>query len=186
MRLAQASETAKLLKANVAQIEKQIEALLDRIVDSGNATVIAAYEKRITKLEREKVLAQEKLATNGKPRLTLEESFEHVLAFLSSPWNLWRDADLVGRKTVLRLTFLEPLAYCRNQGLRTPNLAFPFKALGGFYSGKCEMAHPTRFERVTSAFGGMEVMLGVQGTFSTLRIPGARLQDSQVEKAIEK
>jgi hypothetical protein len=55
------------LKASVAQIEKQIEALLDRIVDSGNATVIAAYEKRITKLEREKVRAREKLAANGKP-----------------------------------------------------------------------------------------------------------------------
>src|SRR5690606_12707927 len=99
------------LKGNIAQIEKQIEALLDRIVDSGNTTVIAAYEKRISKLEREKVLAQERLATNGKPRLTLEESFEHALAFLSSPWSLWRNSDLIGRKTVLRLAFLEPLAY---------------------------------------------------------------------------
>ena len=88
MRLAQASDTAKVLKANVAHIEKQIEALLDRIVDSGNATVID--KKRITKLEREKVLTQEKLEANGKPRLTLEESFEHALAFLSSPWNLWK------------------------------------------------------------------------------------------------
>jgi hypothetical protein len=143
MRIAQAGEAAKLLKANVAQLEKQIEALLDRIVDSGNATVVAAYEKRIEKLEREKVLAQEKLASNGKPRLTLEESFEHALAFLSSPWNLWCNGGLVERKTVLRLAFLEPLAYCRNQGLRTPSLAFPFKALGGFFGQQCEMARRT-------------------------------------------
>ena len=152
MRLAQASETAKLLKANVAQLEKQIEALLDRIVDTGSGTVVAAYEKRIEKLEREKVLAQERLAANAKPRLTLEESFEHALAFLSSPWNLWCNGDLVERKTVLRLAFLEPLAYCRNQGLRTPSLAFPFKALGGFCGHKCEMARPKGFEPLTLRF----------------------------------
>lgn len=149
MRLAQTSETAKTLKANVAQLEKQIEALLDRIVDAGNAAVVTAYERRIEKLEREKVLAQEKLAANGKPRLTLEESFEHALAFLSSPWTLWKNNDLVARKTVLRLAFLEPLAYCRNQGLRTPNLAFPFKALGEFCRDNCEMARPRGFEPLT-------------------------------------
>ncbi|MBI1238284.1 MAG: recombinase [Alphaproteobacteria bacterium] len=159
MRLAQASETAKLLKANVAQLEKQIEALLDRIVDTGSGTVVAAYEKRIEKLEREKVLAQEKLAANGKPRLTLEESFEHALAFLSNPWNLWSNGDLVERKTVLRLAFLEPLAYCRKQGLRTPNLAFPFKALGGFFGQQSEMAHPRGFEPLTSAFGEFRLRL---------------------------
>lgn len=40
--------------------------------------------------------------------------------------------------------------------------------------------------RQTRRRKGDEVMLGVQRTFSTLRIPGARLQDSKVEKAIEK
>ena len=154
MRLAQAAASAKTLRAGIVQLDRQIESLLDRIVESGNASVISAYEKRIAKLEREKVLANERLASNGKPRLTLEESFEHALRFLSSPWNLWHNSDLVARKTVLRLAFLEPLAYCRNQGLRTPNLAFPFRALGEFCSGKCEMAHPTGFEPVTSAFGG--------------------------------
>ena len=152
MRLAQTSQAAKTLKANVASIEKQIEVLLDRIVDSGNGSVIAAYEKRIAKLEREKALAVEKLAANGKPRLTLEESFELSLRFLSSPWNVWKNSDLIGKKTVLRLAFLEPVAYCRNQGLRTPNLAFPFKALGGFCINKCEMARRGGFEPPTPRF----------------------------------
>jgi hypothetical protein len=96
------------LKANIAQIEKGIEVLLDRIVESGNASVIAAYEKRITKLEREKALAEEMLATNGKPRLTLEESFEHALQFLSSPWNIWVNSGVAGRKTVPAWHFWSP------------------------------------------------------------------------------
>ena len=166
LRLVQAAQATMALKAKATEVEKQIEVLLDRIVDSGNASVIAAYEKRITKLEREKALAEEKLATGGKPRRTLEESFEHALQFLSSPWKIWSNSDLIGKKTVLRLAFLEPLAYCRNQGLRTPNLAFPFKALSEIYSGKCEMAHPTGFEPVTSAFGGQR---SIQLSYGCLR-----------------
>ncbi|WP_395664485.1 recombinase family protein [Methylocella sp.] len=152
MRLAQAAQAAKALKADIAQIEKGVEALLDRIVESGNASVIAAYEKRINKLERDKALAEESLALSGKPRLRLEESFEHALQFLSSPWFMWKNSDLTAKKTVLRLAFLEPLAYCRKEGLRTPNFAFPFKALREFCSGKCEMARPKRFELLTPRF----------------------------------
>jgi site-specific DNA recombinase len=128
--------------------------LLDRNVEASNDSVVAAYEKRIAKLEREKVLALEKLSSAGKPKHTFEESLEHAMRFLANPWHVWDNSDLAMKKTVLRLASAEPLPYCRNQGLRTPNLAFPFKALGEICSGKSEMAHPTGFEPVTSAFGG--------------------------------
>ena len=154
MRLQQGAEAAKSLKESVRSLEKQIEQLLDRIVEASNDSVVAAYEKRIAKLEREKVLALEKLSATGKPKHTFEESFEHAMRFLANPWQVWDNSDLAMKKTVLRLAFAEPLPYCRNQGLRTPNLAFPFKALGEICSGKSEMAHPTGFEPVTSAFGG--------------------------------
>ena len=154
MKRAQTVDAAKTMKASIKRIETEIEKLLDRIVDAGNDSVVAAYEKRIAKLEREKTLAEEKLSTAGKPRTTLEESFEHAFRFLSSPWSIWKNADLTLKKTVLRLAFSEPVPYCRNQGLRTPNLAFPFKALGEFCTGKCEMAHLSGFEPEASAFGG--------------------------------
>jgi len=144
MRLAQASQAGKALKASIKKLDSQIDRVLDRIVEAGSPSVISAYEKKISRLEREKALAVEKLAASGKPQHTLEESFEHALRFLSSPWTIWNNSDLIGKRTVLRLAFLEPLAYCRNEGLRTPNLAFPFKALGKIYSGKCEMAHRAR------------------------------------------
>jgi len=50
------------------------------------------------------------------------------MTFLSKTWKIWENADLALKKTVLRLAFIEPLPYCQNEGLRTPNLAFPFKA----------------------------------------------------------
>lgn len=154
MRLAQASEVAAGVKSNIKQLDKQIDQLLDRIVDASNGSVVSAYEKRIAKLEREKVLAEEQLAQSGKPRHTFEESFEHAMRFLASPWIIWENSDLTLKKMVLRLAFVEPLPYCRNEGLRTPNLALPFKALGAFCSNKCEMAHLRGFEPLASAFGG--------------------------------
>ena len=146
MRLAEASEGSKGIKANIKQIEKQIDQLLDRIVDASNDSVVSAYEKRIAKLEREKILEQEQLAKSGKPRHTFEESFEHAMQFLASPWTIWENADLLMKKTVLRLAFVEPLPYCRKEGLRTPNLALPFKALGGFCSNRCEVVRSERLE----------------------------------------
>ena len=142
MRAGQASEAVAGLKGSIRTLDKQIDQLLDRIVETGNASVVKAYEKKVAKLEREKALAQEKLAENGKPRHTFEESFEHALRFLSSPWKIWKNADIIGRKTVLRLAFSQPLPYCRKEGLRTPDLAFPFKALAGLSTPKSEMAHP--------------------------------------------
>ncbi|MEQ8651518.1 MAG: hypothetical protein RIC87_03565 [Kiloniellales bacterium] len=36
---------------------------------------------------------------------------------------------------MLTLVFSEHLAYCRNEGFRTPKTAFPFKVLGDFSGG---------------------------------------------------
>ena len=53
---------------------------------------------------------------------------------------------------VLGLAFVEPIGYCRNQGVRTSKISFPFKVLGGISTASCKMAHPERFERPTPRF----------------------------------
>ncbi|NOR61427.1 MAG: recombinase [Rhodobacteraceae bacterium] len=149
MRLAQANDITKLLKSDIKKIDKQVDQLLDRIVESENTTVITAFEKRITKLERQKIVFAENIASAGNPRHTLQDSFEHALAFLSSPWKIWKNNVLTLKKVVLRLAFSDQIPYCRKQGLRTPKISMPFKALEVLSNGKCEMVHPARFERAT-------------------------------------
>ena len=154
MKLSRAVEDRKQLEIRLSGIDKQIDKLLDRIVEAETATVAAKLEERVAKFEREKLILAEQIESAVKPRHTVEESFELAMRFLSSPWKIWENGSLMVRRTVLRLTFLEPVAYSRFEGARTPKMAFPFKALADLSTGKCEVAHPVGFEPTTFAFGG--------------------------------
>jgi hypothetical protein len=52
----QALERVQVLEREAAKLNKQVAALLDRIVDASSPSVVAAYEKRIAELERAKLL----------------------------------------------------------------------------------------------------------------------------------
>lgn len=84
----QAQNAVKTLKAEVNRADKQVEQMLNRIVETTNSSVIKAYEQRVEKLEREKALALEQMESVGKPQSSFTETFEHALMFLSSPWNI--------------------------------------------------------------------------------------------------
>lgn len=140
IRLAQAKSIAATLKSDIVRLDRQIEQLLDRVVDASNASTVSAYERRIAKLEKEKLLAVEKLSRKAGPKHTFDEMFEHACNFLSSPWNIWRNDRMEAKKMVLRLAFAERPAYSRNTGFRTPKTTLPFKVLGDFYEGENCMA----------------------------------------------
>ena len=143
-RLAQAKAEKAAGKKEIARIERQIEQLVDRIVDSGSETAIKAYEARIAKLEKEKLLAAERLETGTEPARSFDEMFELALAFLANPSKLWASERLEDKRTVLKLTFAERLAYRRNSGFRTPKPALPFKALKSFRMNENGMAGHAR------------------------------------------
>ena len=135
-----------LLKAQLKELEKQIEGLLDRIVDASSPSVISAYEGRIAKLEREKILLAERAARTVPPKGRFEEFIELSLEFLSKPWNLYENGSLALKQTVLRLAFAEPLRYSRESGYRTIETTLPFKVLAGFDNPKSEMVRSERLE----------------------------------------
>ncbi len=120
MRGAKVKETVRALKRKLSEAETQIAALLDRVVDASSPRVISAYEAKIDALEKEKLLLGEKLNQFGAPQRSFEDMFELACQFLASPWKIWESGNLTLRRTALKLTFEERLAYCRNEGLRTP------------------------------------------------------------------
>ncbi len=87
-RLSEAENARASLTSQIKDMEKQIESLLDRIVDATSSSVISAYETRIDKLERQKITLLDQ-ADRSKPRGHLDDFIEPALAFLVSPFSLY-------------------------------------------------------------------------------------------------
>lgn len=142
----QAKAGLKAVKTKIAGLDKDIAALLDRIVSAQNERVIGAYETRIDALEREKLALNEKLVQEPKKQRPFEEMFELTLRFLSNPYNLWKNGRAEDRKTVLRLVFSGPLEYQRNEGFRTPETSSVFNTIRRIEMPKGKLAEREGFE----------------------------------------
>ncbi len=126
-------------------IDEQINMLIDRTLEATNATVIAAYEKKIDSLEREKLSLAEKISPKSHPKLASEETrLELSLGFLANPLKTWHSGDFILKRLLLKLAFIEPLEYCKEIGYRTPKISLPFKVLGDFQVRKTKMVPPAR------------------------------------------
>lgn len=148
-RVSQTKANAASLEHEITKAETQIDQLLDRIVDADNPRVISAYETKIGKLEKQKLILAEKLANSGKPKHGFDEMFELALKFLSSPWKIWDSGQMHLRRIVLRLAFTDRIAYHRERGFSNAKKSLPFNILGGADMQKCEMARSGRFELPT-------------------------------------
>ena len=97
----------------------------------------------------------ENIAKCGTPIRDYDDTFRTAMGFLESPWNLYASEHLADKRAALKLTFPNQLRYHREEGFRTPETSLPFKMLNADFANLAVMAHPTRFERVTFAFGAI-------------------------------
>ena len=138
-RMEQVSALRTSLKRQTTSIEKQIDELMDKLVDASSELTAKAYERRIEKLEKERLLMEEKLENGLDPNTSQGQILELSLKFLSNPCKLWESGNLILQKLVLRLAFAEHLSYCKNEGYRTPKTNLPFKVLGGLQCQERQM-----------------------------------------------
>lgn len=110
-------------KRKIAEMEKQQDAALERLVDTTNEKVAKALETKISRLEDEMLLSKEKMANCTKTRQPASREFELLRKFLSNPWNIYKNGSLNMKKTVLRIAFKAPLSYDRESGSRTPQVS---------------------------------------------------------------
>ncbi|UWQ51694.1 recombinase family protein [Leisingera caerulea] len=146
MRETEALRDQEVLRDKLTDLNRQIERLLDRILDATNPKLVSTYEARLEKLEREKLVLGEQIERAVPPKGRLEEFIEPALDFLARPWNIYENGSLLLKRTVLRLAFSEPLRYSRKSGYRTSKTTFPFKVLAGFNNQKSEMVPPHGLE----------------------------------------
>lgn len=66
--------------------------------------------RRIEKLERERLRVQGQLEAACKPKAGAAECLEPALQFFSNPWKIWASGRMERRRPVLELAFDAPLA----------------------------------------------------------------------------
>lgn len=142
LQTAQGVEIARSFSRDAAAIEKQIEAMLDKILDISNARVIKSFEQRIEQLERKKLLYLEKADMADKPLTSFDDLLKHASGFLLNPCKLWNSGRLHLQRLTLRLAFDGPLTYDRETGCLNTKLSLPFKVLGkNFGDGSLMVPH---------------------------------------------
>ncbi len=102
---ARLQEMKEGLRRRVTELEKQSAALLDRIVEATNPSVIARYEQRIDELERERLVTVEKLEARTGKRRGFDEVFKLTLGLLASPCKHWENGSIEGRRVILKIAF---------------------------------------------------------------------------------
>jgi site-specific DNA recombinase len=145
-------DQAKALAAQLAKIERDVDKVVERILDVSEPKVIAKFEERIRDLEQQKIATKERMAKTAQPASSFDDTLRTAMTFLANPWNLWSSGQYEQRRAVLKLMFANRLQYARKEGFRTANLALPFKVLGDLNTGFSEMARPKRFELLTPRF----------------------------------
>ncbi len=146
---AKSASAVKSFKADAVKVQKNIDQLLERIVETDNLSVVSAYEKKIEELERQRLLLLEKAEKPVCSRYTFDELFELSLKFLGNPCKLWDSGRWELRRIVLKLAFAGHLDYCRKTGSLNSKKSLPFRALEGISMGKMEMVPPERLELPT-------------------------------------
>jgi site-specific DNA recombinase len=137
------------LRAQLKDTERQIETLLDRVVEAKSQLVAHALEERVEKLTKEKAVLTEKIARGAQPIRSFEQSLRTAITFLANPWKLWNSERIEYKRAVLKLAFNTNLQYVRNQGFRTAELSLPFMALADFSGLGKVMVGATGIEPVT-------------------------------------
>jgi site-specific DNA recombinase len=69
------------------------------------------------------------MENQAEPKGSFEENLEPALQFLASPSKLWQTGNIILRRLVLKLAFTGPIKYCRNEGAKTTENAFPLTGL---------------------------------------------------------
>jgi len=139
IRLNEAHLAKKTLAFQIGDIDSQIETLLDRVVDASSDSLVKAYEAKIEKLEKQKLVLTDQAEHVVPPMGRFDDFIEHTMVFLASPWNIYKNGGIALKRTVLKLAFAEPLEYNLINGYRTAKTTFPFKVLAGFFNQKSEM-----------------------------------------------
>lgn len=145
----QARQEGQLMQGELRRIGNKIDQFLDRMVDADTSMLVETYENKVSELQKQQVILNEKIKNCGRPLQSFDESFRTAFDFLGNPYKLWSSDRLEDKRMVLRLAFSEKLPYYRREGFRTAPTALPFRLLSDLKGGGNGMVEGTGVEPAT-------------------------------------
>ncbi|MGB0659542.1 MAG: recombinase family protein [Mangrovicoccus sp.] len=115
------------LKRSLKDISTQIERTIARAIDADSPALIAAYESKVKALEVERAAMDTQITNFSAARGSFKDTIRTATEFLLNPWKLWDQGTCSDQKQLLRMVFADNLAYCPNQGIRTPEFDLTFQ-----------------------------------------------------------
>ncbi len=143
-------DAAAAYGAKARKLEKEIEKVVDRMLDVSNPRALKAFEDRIETMEQERLVALERASKRPGALRPFEELFELSMQVFSNPYNCWKNGSPDLQRTILRLAFAAPLTYIRETGCLNTEKSNVFSVLDGFHMSREKMVLPERFELSTS------------------------------------
>ena len=138
------------MRKEVQQLERQAEKAVDLLVESDGEFLTKSLEKRLQKLERSKVVLEEKIKSCGRSLPTFEEGARTAIQHLGNPCNLWDSERLEDKRLAVKLAFSERPRYTREKGFLETDFSLPIKLLtridksGGGMVGPEGLEPPTK------------------------------------------
>ena len=136
---------------NLKRIEQDIKSTSDNLSRSTNQHSFKVLENRLLELEAEREALEPKVARSHKARIDFGTAFEHVKSLVQNPYQTWNEGDLETKRLVVRLAFTSPLAYDREAGFGTADLALPYLVSARIKVSDSYLVDPTGIEPATSS-----------------------------------
>ncbi|MEM6536202.1 MAG: recombinase family protein [Pseudomonadota bacterium] len=147
--VAGADSRAAKARFEIGLLDRKSEQIMERIMAADSPALITAYEEKIKMLEAKKTALHEAVIESGKPKQSFDALYRTACAFLANPWKLWESGVLAQQRLMLRLVFPQRLAYVRDGGYRTGEIAMPFRVLEGLRDNENGVVGPEGLEPPT-------------------------------------
>ena len=132
---AQISKRDKITQQEISKTQRDIDSLLERIIESDSPTIIQAYETKIKGLEEKRAQMAVTLGEKRPKRGHYSANVRTAVQFLLNPYKVWENGSFEVRRLVLRLAFAKRIPYSRIDGVRTAELSKPFQLIQGLREG---------------------------------------------------
>ena len=141
------SEKEKI-ELEIRGLDKDIESILQKILQCSNSTVIKMLEAEAEKLVKKQHDLQVRIEIDSEVQCTKELLLDKTIDFISNTDGYWINADYKGKQLVQNLMFLGQIEYASGGGFGTANFSLPYKVLSKIDGPNNSLVEPAGIERI--------------------------------------